>query len=178
MVEISLKSRHQTYWTEGVEMTSSDPPDFNHINLGLWQETVLWGRPPVFSLLALSNKPFLLSISGLGVPFGSTSTMRQTQVFRRHPYYYSHFRRISCNHHSFRIFLTICIFSPFPGQSVENEFYPSFWSPKKFISLHFINFLFHTSWISTLSSPYFFSSTYFKFNMFFFFSYFLKKLEL
>lgn len=71
-------------------MTSSDPPDFNHINLGLWQETVL-GATHVFSLLALNNKPFLLSISGLGVLFGLTSTMRQTQVFRRHPHYSSHF---------------------------------------------------------------------------------------
>ena len=171
MVKTSLKSRRQTYWTEGVEMTSSDPPDFNHIGLGLWQETVLWGRPPVFSLLALNNKSFLLSISGLVVPFGSTSTMRQTQFFRRHPYYSSHFRRISCNHRSFRIFLMICVFSPFLDQSVENEFYQFFWSSKKFISLHFINFLFHTSWISTLSSPSFLppilSLTCFSFSLIF-----------
>ena len=37
-------------------------------------ETLLWERAPVFSLLALSNKSFLLPLLGLVVSFGSMST--------------------------------------------------------------------------------------------------------
>ena len=48
--------------------------------LQFW-ETVLWERSPGFSLLAASNKSFLLSLFDFVASFGSTPTKRQTQFF-------------------------------------------------------------------------------------------------
>ena len=51
----------------------------------LFRETLFWERSLVFSLLAASNKSFLLLLFGLVESFGSTPTKRQTRFLGHRP---------------------------------------------------------------------------------------------